>query len=216
MKWYEKQKHLYAAKIAAEQAEEVVNSDEQAESHELPDYENGINTMDTSIDVEESMTDIVDNPKYCEPETASVRSESNDKFQKNTFIGKDVVIHGDLESENNLQFYGVIEGNMKCQGQLWLSGAVTGNVECGDAHLDNVIISGDLKSNGQVQLMKESTLCGNATALNLVSHGRIKGNVIADNSIKVMKTGAIIGDVTCEELEIERGAVIQGAITMKH
>jgi len=73
---------------------------------------------------------------------------------------------------------------------------------------------GTLKSGGKVIIGEKGHVFANIEAEELISAGRIEGNVIARKRLLLNNTGAIIGDVKTAKLIMEEGALINGAIDM--
>lgn len=92
-----------------------------------------------------------------------------------------------------------IEGTLSTEGNIRMSGYVKGDIVC----TGKVMVS----STGRVEGTVNSEIIENA--------GKIQGTVIANNRLKVNRSGKINGDIKIQALEIEKGGLINGNIEMQ-
>jgi cytoskeletal protein CcmA (bactofilin family) len=85
-----------------------------------------------------------------------------------------------------------LEGNVQVDGQL----------------------EGELHSTGTLTVGEHAVIKGNITAGTLITSGKIKGNVIASEKIKILKPGIVIGDIRTPAISIEAGAHFHGLSDM--
>lgn len=76
------------------------------------------------------------------------------------------------------------------------------------------MFKGTLKSGGKVIIGEKGIVIANIDAEELISEGRIEGNVIARKRLQLSGKGAIIGDVRTQKLVMEEGTLINGSIDM--
>ena len=55
---------------------------------------------------------------------------------------------------------------------------------------------------------------GDVRASSVSAHGRIAGNIVAQNRVELGATGRVDGDITCKTLVIAEGAVFRGRSVM--
>lgn len=73
---------------------------------------------------------------------------------------------------------------------------------------------GDIRSQGNVFIGVNSKVFGNISALRVIVQGEITGDVDVVESIEIMRTGKIIGDIYGKKLIIDEGATFQGDVNM--
>lgn len=89
----------------------------------------------------------------------------------------------------------------------------------GEIHVEGTVridgsLDGDLETKGQVIVGEDGLVQGTITAGTLISSGRIKANVLATESVQLLKTSTLIGEVHTPVLMIEAGAKLQGMTDM--
>ncbi len=67
---------------------------------------------------------------------------------------------------------------------------------------------------GDIFIESSARLNLSVTANNVVIHGRVRGPVVAAQTVQVGPTGQVIGDITAEKLIVSDGAVIEGRCVM--
>jgi cytoskeletal protein CcmA (bactofilin family) len=92
-----------------------------------------------------------------------------------------------------------IEGELKSNGNIKIDGLVTGKVHT----------SQDLEVGPNAQIDAD------LIASNAIIAGIIKGNVTIKNSLEILSTGKILGNVSCSALAIQSGAYFNGACRMQ-
>lgn len=91
-----------------------------------------------------------------------------------------------------------IEGELKSNGNVKIDGVVTGKV----------LTSQDLLVGPNAQIDADMM------AANAVIGGVVRGNVTVKNSLQLLETGKIIGNISCSTLGIHEGAYFSGACKM--
>jgi cytoskeletal protein CcmA (bactofilin family) len=87
-----------------------------------------------------------------------------------------------------------ISGNLRVNGFIRIDGDIDGNIE----------------TDGNVIVGENARIRGNLTAKAVIIGGIIKGNVTADESIKVLADAVVIGDVISRKVQIDGSALIHG------
>lgn len=89
----------------------------------------------------------------------------------------------------------------------------------GEIHVEGTVridgrLDGDIQTKGQVIIGEDGLVQGTITAGTVVSSGRIKAKVMANERVHLMKTATLIGEVLTPLLLIEEGAKLQGVMDM--
>jgi cytoskeletal protein CcmA (bactofilin family) len=75
-------------------------------------------------------------------------------------------------------------------------------------------LEGELRSTGTLIVGEDAVIRGNIMAGILITSGKINGNVIASERIKILKPGIVIGDIHTPAISIEAGALFHGLSDM--
>jgi cytoskeletal protein CcmA (bactofilin family) len=89
----------------------------------------------------------------------------------------------------------------------------------GEIHVEGTVridgrLDGDIQTKGQVIIGEDGLVQGTITAGTVVSSGRIKAKVMANERIQLMKTATLIGEILTPVLLMEEGAKLQGVTDM--
>jgi cytoskeletal protein CcmA (bactofilin family) len=71
-----------------------------------------------------------------------------------------------------------------------------------------------LACNGKLVLAKSAAVHGNIICSELLSDGKIQGNIVAKSFVSLSETAILHGDIQCSQLHIEKGAIFNGKCTM--
>ncbi len=88
-----------------------------------------------------------------------------------------------------------VSGNLTLQGNIRIDGHIQGDITAEEA----VIIIG-----------KKGAVEGNLAAKYVFLGGRVKGNILASNSLEISASAEVEGDLKYTRLSIEEGAAVQG------
>jgi cytoskeletal protein CcmA (bactofilin family) len=92
---------------------------------------------------------------------------------------------------------------------------ITGNIiSQADFRLDGMLI-GDFTSNGKIVVGPEGSIKGKICCQNADIEGKLEGILVVEDLLSLKATAVIIGDVICEKLSVEPGAVFQATCKMK-
>jgi len=75
-------------------------------------------------------------------------------------------------------------------------------------------LEGELRSTGTLIVGEHAVIRGNIMAGILITSGKINGDVIASEKIKILKPGIVIGDIRTPAISIEAGAFFHGLSDM--
>ena len=89
----------------------------------------------------------------------------------------------------------------------------------GEIHVEGTVridgrLDGEIQTKGHVIIGEDGLVQGIITAGTVVSSGRIKAKVTANERIQLMKTSTLIGEVLTPILIMEEGAKLQGTTDM--
>ncbi len=78
----------------------------------------------------------------------------------------------------------------------------------------NGSFEGKLDTKGSLTIGENASIRADINGDEIVISGKLTGNVVANNSLKVLSSAHIVGDITTPSLSVETGAVIQGKCQM--
>ena len=84
----------------------------------------------------------------------------------------------------------------------------------GDVVVDGSV-NGTLKTSGNIQIGHAATITAEVSGDSISIAGKVIGNIVAQESIRVTSSAVIEGDLTCSDLIIESGSKINGQLNMK-
>ena len=87
-----------------------------------------------------------------------------------------------------------ISGNMKVNGFIRIDGDIDGSLE----------------TDGNVIVGENARIRGNLTAKSVIIGGIIKGNIKANESVKILAEAAVIGDIISRKVQVDGSAIIHG------
>ena len=87
-----------------------------------------------------------------------------------------------------------ISGNMKVNGFIRIDGDIDGSLE----------------TDGNVIVGENARIRGDLTAKSVIIGGIIKGNIKANESVKILAEAAVIGDVISRKVQVDGSALIHG------
>ena len=87
-----------------------------------------------------------------------------------------------------------ISGNMKVNGFIRIDGDIDGSLE----------------TDGNVIVGENARIRGDLTAKSVIIGGIIKGNIKANESVKILADAAVIGDVISRKVQVDGSAIIHG------
>jgi len=108
-----------------------------------------------------------------------------------------VTDHDDVETVVGPSVH--VEGDFASEGNILVKGSVSGSV----------------KTSKLLTVERGAKILANVRAGNAHVSGEIKGNVKVDERLELSSTAQILGDITCNILAVEPGALIQGKVSMR-
>ena len=82
---------------------------------------------------------------------------------------------------------------------------------------ERTLLVGDVESDCDVfvYLDSSSAVNGNLSAAELYVNGKIKGDIKAEDVIRLGSSSIVIGSISAADIEIERGSIIQGGLMIR-
>ncbi len=127
-----------------------------------------------------------------------------------TYVTKDTIIHGNIESDGDVEVRGQVEGNIKCSGKLIIGGKVTGDISTGDLYGEEANITGEIKASGVVKIGAGSVTVGNISAETAVVAGAVKGDMDIRDEVVLESTAIVVGNIKSKSVEVSSGAIVEG------
>ncbi|WRS27752.1 polymer-forming cytoskeletal protein [Oscillospiraceae bacterium MB08-C2-2] len=131
-----------------------------------------------------------------------------------TVISKGTVIRGALQTEDSVRLLGQILGDIDCKSNVLVAGKVRGNTTAANAYIVGAQVDGDVRCDDIINIDNSAWVLGNIKALQAEVEGKIKGNLDIRNSLSIGSSSSILGNISTDEIEIKRGAFVNGQIMM--
>lgn len=90
-----------------------------------------------------------------------------------------------------------------------------GSVETDHAVFVEGKLSGNLIARGKVHIAAGSEVTANVSAREVDLEGLLQGNVLHAETVVLHPSARLVGDISCTQLEIQRGAKHTGTTVMK-
>jgi len=130
-----------------------------------------------------------------------------------TVVASGITILGDVRSEGDIDFRGVLKGNLAAEGDVVLSGGVLGEVSGRNVTIRCGVVQGNVSAAGAVAVEEGAVVIGNVTADAATISGRQKGDVRVERLLRLREKAVLVGDVTALSISVEEGARVQlGAV----
>jgi len=99
----------------------------------------------------------------------------------------------------------VVSAGMRIEGELKSGGNIS---------IDGVI-SGKVHTSQDLEIGPNAQIDADLIANNAIIGGVVKGNVTIKNSLQLMSTAKILGNISCSSISIQEGAYFNGACRMQ-
>lgn len=121
-----------------------------------------------------------------------------------------------VEENNELEIDADVNSGMRDEVETVVGPSV--NVEGDFASEGNIVVkgtvSGSVFTSKHLTVEKGAKIVANVRAGSATIAGEIKGNVKVKDSLELMSTSKVIGDIDAKNLRIESGAILYGKVTM--
>jgi cytoskeletal protein CcmA (bactofilin family) len=131
-----------------------------------------------------------------------------------TIITRDTQIDGSVTTKGSLDVDGVIIGNVSCEKSITIRGKVEGDISADDINMQSSDIKGNITVKSSAVMQKNSGIVGDLNAKTAEINGSVEGNIKAGESLVILSEAKISGDISTAVLEVSKGAVINGKVTI--
>lgn len=131
-----------------------------------------------------------------------------------TCIGKETTFTGKIETEGDVKILGEMKGNVSSHGSVVVGGRIDGEINANSVMIAGGIVQGDIHAKEDISLDGRGIIIGNLYCETSDIDGKLKGNLQADGSVVIKNNAIIHGNITAQNIDTRRGAVINGHITI--
>jgi len=131
-----------------------------------------------------------------------------------TIISKNTLIKGNVQTEDSMRLLGAVMGDIDCKSNIVVAGKIQGNTSAHNAYIVDAQIDGDMVCDDAVNVNKDAWILGNIRAHQAEIDGKIKGNIEIRHGVSIGATSSVIGNISTDEIEIKRGAFVNGQLIM--
>lgn len=203
MKWYERQKKLFAEQEDQSTVSEIEIED--AENEKVIDNIFMEAVTEYSIDEE-----VIDSEEDIHSSESSFEESKKVKVA-NTVISETTNIQGNLEVDGDLYISGNVEGNISCSGDIHMdNGSVKGDVTATNTFIHDATITGNITVTDTLELLSNTKVFGNVSGSSLSCDAYIKGDINIKGDLLLMPNTSIEGNLSACFLKTEKGASIKG------
>lgn len=132
-----------------------------------------------------------------------------------TVIAEGMNITGTVNSQGDVDIFGVVHGNVISSGKVMVVGLVEGDVKAREILISASHFKGNLTSEELLIIESNSTVEGDVKVRDFHLDGNLIGDVSALGSTVLRNTAVLTGNVSTGTLEITKGAVVNGSVTIK-
>lgn len=104
------------------------------------------------------------------------------------------LLHDDISINTLVGKNSSIQGNLKVNGFIRIDGDIDGNLE----------------TDGNAIIGEKARIRGNLTAKSVIIGGIILGDVTVKESVKLLSSSAVIGNIISRKIQIENDAIFNG------
>ncbi|MEG1657463.1 MAG: polymer-forming cytoskeletal protein, partial [Oscillibacter sp.] len=131
-----------------------------------------------------------------------------------TYLAPGASMEGHLKAKGDVDIAGNFKGDVTAAGHVNLRSNIDGNITADRLDINACILTGDVHVSGVVSIDAVSSVSGNVFAGELLCAGKIEGNLGVSGNTSLQKGAQIYGDISTGTLTMERGAFINGGLTM--
>lgn len=92
--------------------------------------------------------------------------------------------------------------------------SVKGNFESDGNLIINGSLEGEIRTKGAVLVGEKSKINANISAQEMMIKGNVVGNLSVSGYLAIGENARILGDIECSQISIERGAEINGKVSI--
>ncbi|MDR2933418.1 MAG: polymer-forming cytoskeletal protein [Oscillospiraceae bacterium] len=131
-----------------------------------------------------------------------------------TIISRNTIIRGELHTDDSVRLLGQIMGDIECKSNIVVAGKVRGNTSAANAYIIDAQIDGNMLCDDAINVNKDAWVLGNIRAQQAEIDGKVKGNIEIRHGVSIGSASSVIGNISTDELEVKRGAFVNGQIIM--
>ena len=129
-----------------------------------------------------------------------------------TVVAAGTTIFGDIRSEGGVEIHGKLKGDLDAAGNVRITGKILGDVKGDAVVLTGSAVQGNVTAAASLRLDAGTMVVGDITAVDIMSDGKIKGNVQVERCASFQKNAVLVGSVTGAVISMGEGARIQGTV----
>lgn len=127
---------------------------------------------------------------------------------------------GKQKSKGYMSLFNIFKDNSKTPHSGSITHIASGTVLSGDLMSESPvyffgIITGNIKSGGDVYIGEEAEVFGHVTSPNIYMAGKVLGNITCTKTVYLKGTAAVLGNLICSEVTIEKGALVAGLLKVE-
>lgn len=131
-----------------------------------------------------------------------------------TYLAPGTSMEGSLKAKGDVEIAGDFKGDVIASGNVIVRSAIKGNITAANLQVVSCSMIGDARIVGSVLIDEKSSVEGNIYSKELVSAGKIKGDVHTASNTTFQQNAHVEGNITTGTMIMERGAVISGSLAM--
>lgn len=119
-----------------------------------------------------------------------------------------------------MSLFSIFKDNSKAPHSGSITHIASGTVLSGDLLSESPvyffgIITGNIKSCGDVYIGEEAEVFGHVTSPNIYMAGKVLGDITCSKTVYLKGTAAVLGNLYCSEVTIEKGALVAGLLKVE-
>jgi cytoskeletal protein CcmA (bactofilin family) len=210
----------YAAEESSSTADQIDDgqTDEMIQEEIMEEEIKEDEDMEENVDLEllEAMSLEEEESEVVEQTIPKVKSSSAVIDDEVTVISKGTTINGSISSDGSLDIMGNITGDVECLGKLSITGKIKGNSSASEVYVNTERLEGSVTSEGSIKIGLGTVVIGDIVATSGVIAGAVKGEIDVNGPIVVDSTAIIKGNIKAKSVQINNGAVIEGALSLSY
>jgi len=152
-------------------------------------------------------------PKAAQPAyTPAVAKPQN----STTYLSPNSAMEGKLQTEGDVEIAGSFTGDIIAKGKVILHSNMQGNITASSLQLLGCSLVGNISSSGVVMLDRAASVEGNIAAGELISSGKIKGDLDIKGNVALNECASVEGNISTKTMTMSQGAVITGGVKMNN
>lgn len=134
-----------------------------------------------------------------------------DRYSK-AVITESMVINGSIKSNDPVEICGKVNGNIEAP-DIDVTGDIVGNLYAdNNINLNSARVTGNVTAGNNLGFSSQSVVVGDINSLTGRVAGAVKGTVTINADVCIENTAIVYGDVYCQKVQLNSGAVVEGRI----